>query len=97
MGRNSSNRSWLIRGYRGLEKVFERKLPLGFLSETEMIQLLQRLYCKHLDIDEIINASLRKNAKDYASFLEHDKEAKADRFSISVGHNPWYIASVTRD
>ena len=77
--------------------MYERTLPLGYLSESEMIQLLQRLSCKHLDLDEIVNASLRKNAKHYASNLEHDKETTAQHFSISVGHNPWYVASVIRD
>ncbi len=91
------NRSWLIRGYRGLEKFYERSLPIGSMSESEIVQLLQRLACKHLEFDEIVNASARKNAEYYAPHLEQEKEASADHFSISVGHNPWYVASVFRN
>ena len=83
-----AKRNWLVRGYRSLEKIYEVELPLGCLSEREMVGLLQRLCCKHLSADEIVAATMRKNSNKYAEHLEPNKEAKANNFSISVGLNP---------
>jgi hypothetical protein len=87
---------WKIVGYDGTKKFFERVLPLGSLSEGEMTSLLQRLAAQHLTSDEIVNASLRRNAKSYAPLLEPQQEARPppSRFSITVGLSPNYVASV---
>jgi hypothetical protein len=87
---------WKIAGYDGTAKLFERVLPLDSLSEKEMTALLQRLAAAHLRPDEIINASLRRNAKSYAPLLEPQQESKPSsvHFSITVGLSPNYVASV---
>ena len=87
---------WKIVGYDGTKKFFERVLPLGSLSEGEMTTLLQRLAAQHLTSDEIVNASLRRNAKSYAPLLEPQQEARPppSRFSITVGLSTNYVASV---
>jgi hypothetical protein len=54
-------------------------LPLGSLSEGEMTSLLQRLAAQHLTSDEIVNASLRRNAKSYAPLLEASPSAAIHR------------------
>ena len=54
---------WVIQGYKSTQKVCETDLPLGSLSENEMVILLQRLACRHLSEDEIVEASLRKSSK----------------------------------
>jgi hypothetical protein len=91
-----TKRFWKIVGYDGTKKLFERLLPLGCLSEVEMTNLLQRLASADLTPDEVINASLRRNAKSYASLLEPQQEGSppARRFSISVGLSRNYVASV---
>ena len=54
---------WKITGYDGNRPLYERKIRLGTMSEPEMTTLLQRLAAKHLDEDEVVASSLRKNAK----------------------------------
>ncbi len=60
---------WKIRGHDGLVPIFEQTIP-GNLSEREVIALLQRLASRHLSNDEVVSASLRKNAKGYTPHLE---------------------------
>jgi hypothetical protein len=82
---------WKITGYDGTAKIFERVLPLDSLSEKET--LLQRLAAARLRPDEIINASLRRNAKSFAPLLEPQQESKPSsvRLSITVGLSPNYV------
>lgn len=92
----SGDKFWKIVGYDSTRKTFERVLPLGLLSESEMTTLLQRLAAASLTPDEIVRASLRTNAKEYAPLLEAQQEGKppAKRFSISVGEAKNYVAGV---
>jgi hypothetical protein len=85
----------VIVGYKSTQKIYETDLPIGSLSESEMVVLLQRLTCRHLSEDEIVEASLRKSSKRHNPIpLEIEKESTAERFSMSVGRNPYYyIAS----
>jgi hypothetical protein len=87
---------WLIEGRRGLDPIFEDELPIGSLSEPGMVTLLQRLCCRHLTYDEIVSASVRRNSSRYAPHLEFEKETTRERFTVSVGHNPWFSA-ITRE
>jgi hypothetical protein len=90
-----SGKIWVIRGYEGLEMVFEREVSLGALSEREVVTLLQRMQARHLTEDEILNASLRRNARRYSSNLEVVRESKSGKFSLmTVGTGHWYTASV---
>ncbi len=61
---------WKIRGYAGLELIFEQSIAAGSLSEQEITALLQRLASRHLSDNEVVSASLRKNARGYAPHLE---------------------------
>ena len=65
-----ADRIWVIRGYDGLEEVFKRTLPVGYLPDKEMIVLLKRLASRHLDDYEVVSSSLRKSSKGYAPYLE---------------------------
>ena len=88
-----SNRYWKIEGYDGFNKTFEKVLPEGSLSESEIVVLLQRLYARHLDEDEIVSSSLRRNARSYAPHLE-PQCGQGRRRTISVGSSPSYVASI---
>lgn len=90
---------WKIRGFNSTQQIYERVIPYGHFTDKRMIALHQRLTCKFLDFDEIVSASLRRNARAYAMHLEARRDASppAGRFSISVGHNPYFIASVWRE
>lgn len=86
---------WLIQGYKSTQKIYETELPLGSLSEAEMIVLLQRLACRHLSEDEIVDVSVRKSSKRHSPIpLAIERESTREGFSMSIGHNPfYYIAS----
>lgn len=94
---NSEKRCWKIEGYNGSQQLFMKELPLNSLSEGQMVSLLQRLVSKHLNEDEIVAASLRRNSKKYAPHLEPliDRRAKG-RYTITVGQNPYYVARVSQ-
>ena len=91
-----AKRFWKIVAYDGTQKLFEKVLPLGSLSEGEMTTLLQQLAALSLTPDEIINASLRRDSKSYASLLEPQQQSgpAASRFYISVGTTQNWVASV---
>lgn len=92
---NSPKRFWKIEGYDSTRLLFQNVLPLGYLSEGQMMSLLQRLASKHLTEDEIVAASQRPNSKGYAPLLEpHTDHDPSSRYTISVGVNPYYLASV---
>ena len=88
-------RFWSIRGYDSTETIYERVVPFGCLSERQVIALLQRLASRHLDEDEVTDSSLKRNSKAYRALLEpHCDVVNATRVMISVGENPYYVASV---
>ena len=62
-------------------------------SEEEMIALLQRLVCKHLEIHEIINASLKEHSAGYGPELKPNID-RSGKLTISVGTNPHYVATI---
>jgi hypothetical protein len=84
---------WEIRGYRSTHLIYQTNLPIGTLSEREMVCLLQRLACKHLSFEDIAASSMRRRSKRYSQALEPRIEASAERFVIEVGHNPYFVAS----
>ena len=80
-------RVWKISGWDSMTKIMEATLP-GHMEPSEVTKALERLVCRHLSPSEVIAASLRRNAKGYAPFLERIGYG----FPIQVGDNPYYIA-----
>jgi hypothetical protein len=80
-------RVWKISGWDSTTKVMEATLP-GHMEPPEVIRALERLVSRHLSDNEVIAASLRRNAKGYAPFLERIGYG----FPIQIGSNPYYIA-----
>ena len=90
-------RYWKIEGYDGTDKTFEKLIPEGFLNESEVVVLLQRLSARHLDENEIVSSSLRPPAPGYAPNLEpqFDEELGGEhRRTIRVGSNAYYVAGI---
>ena len=88
-------RSWRIVGYNGDRATgFERRVPLASCSEAEMRALLQRLVSCRLSENEIIAASLRKTAKDFAGHLEIGRisPGEPDLHTLGAGH--YYTATI---
>jgi hypothetical protein len=90
-----SKRQWEIVGYDSATEVFRTALPEGSLSTTEMRTLLQRLASRHLSENEVVMASLRKNASEYAPFLEIQQAHGTSVFTLTTtGSGHHYIASI---
>ena len=85
---------WKIAGYDGDRTVYERQIRLGSMSEAEMIVLLQRLAARHLDEDEVVASSLRKNAKEYLSHLEVRKNTGGKCALMTMGTGHHYTARI---
>ena len=87
-------RFWVIRGYDSAQLIFERRLPLGSLSEREVGQMLQRLAARDLTCDEVVRSSLRKRAKGYIGHLEIHRDARrAGGFCLMTTGNPHFTAT----
>ena len=87
---------WIVQGWKSTQKVYETELPLKSVSETEMAVILQRLCCRHLSEDEIVNASVRRASPRYDPRLEVERENTKARFSMSVSCHPYWYAASTR-
>ncbi len=85
---------WKICGFDGLKAVFERTIPYGSLSDQEITELLKRLESRHLRDDEVIDASLRKNAKGHTSYLEVRPNRGGTPGLMTTGTGHHYIAVV---
>ena len=95
MAKKSSKQVWRIEGFASLDCFYERTIPLGYLSEHKMCELLKKLAARHLSEDETVDASLSIRFKGRPQLLEPKTEsAQAKRFNIVVGDNPYYVASV---
>ena len=79
--------SWLIQGHDGTELIFERRLA-GNMSKAKIEKILQRLVCRHLSEDEVIDASLRKNHSGRTSALVGIGSGS----TMHYGDNPHYTA-----
>ena len=85
---------WMITGYDGDQTVYERRIRLGSISEAGMITLLKRLAARHLDEDEIVESSLRKNAKGPPSHLEVRKNTGGKYGLMTMGTGHHYTAMI---
>ena len=78
---------WIITRWDGLRVSPERYLP-GYLSIREVEVILQHLVCRHLDEDEIISASRRRNDPKRTTFLDRVGRGSPPCY----GNNPHYTA-----
>lgn len=83
---------WIIRGYDGTVKLFEFIAP-GNLSQREVEMMLSRLAARDLTPEEVIDSSKRRNHRGSKRLLEARTDWRGAAFTISVGENPYYVAS----
>ena len=86
---------WKIVRYDGGRFVYERIIPYGSVSRSTMILIIQRLAARHLDDDEVVDSSLRKNAKEYLNHLEVQENTGGTPAIITMGTGHPYTASIT--
>lgn len=77
--------AWTIEGYDGQEPFWKGSLAKSFTA-AEVVEVLRLLASKHLTEDEILSSARGKTGL-LDVWHNHDKE------TISVGSNPFYIAT----
>ncbi len=77
-----------IRGYDSLELIFEKEVP-GNFSQKEICEILLRLTCTTLSLDEIVDSSRRRNDSLRKLFLDRIGRS----LPIQYGHNPYFEAT----
>ncbi len=87
-----ASRQWFVTGWDGTEKIYEDVFRLSDFSEEQMKSLLQRLVCKHLTYDEIASLSRKRKPNEGHGELEVLLDASSNRFTMSVGSNPYFTA-----
>jgi len=88
---------WMLRGYESNEQLWEEQLPYGCLSHREMKELLRRLACQHLNHEDIISASMRRNRADHRPLLQISEDSSGGRCQLMTTSNPYYIAKLASD
>jgi hypothetical protein len=98
MAREPANELKFLRidGADGGTPILIKFLPLGNLTEKDIVRLLQRLACKGLDPEDIIAGSLPKNAKGYHPVFDPQIGQGGVRRTITVGHGKHYTATIWR-
>jgi hypothetical protein len=93
--RATQQRHWLIQGFDGQRKIYERKVGLGQLSEKQVEAILKALAAKAgLDFDEIIGAYATRGTKIANDLLRVQRDGPSPRFSC--GENPYFIALIAQ-
>lgn len=81
---------WLIRGFDSTVQIYEREVPVGCLSETQIKNLLRCLVSRSLSFDEIVSAYARRSSKIANNLLEIQKDGPNPIYMC--GTNPHFIA-----
>lgn len=83
---------WRIQKFDGADRVWEKHLP-GDLTESEVSIAMQRLVCRNLSEEEILDSSLQKNSERYRCLLERIGQPPPLHF----GETPSYTADLIDD
>ena len=91
-----TQRCWHIVGYDSTEKIFEKKVKMGWFSENQIEQILRALTARAgLDFEEIVGAYAKRGAK-VSNELPH-VHRDFQNGTLMCGTNPHFIAKVTTD
>jgi hypothetical protein len=85
---------WTVQGFNGTDAFFRETLPVTSWSDSQIVCLLQRLLCRHLEAADIIDGSRAPRDQFYNAVLKEHRDTKGKRLTIMVGTDPYYVASV---
>jgi hypothetical protein len=86
-------RYWLIEGYDGTDKIYEKKVPVGQITQDQIKALLMALTAKAgLTYDEIVGAYATRRTKIGNDLLRVHKDGPLPIFHC--GSNPHFVASI---
>nr|WP_319948218.1 hypothetical protein [uncultured Shimia sp.] len=91
---SASLRTWSVVGWNGTKKIYEQTFRHSEFSDKQMKLLLQRLLCRRMSEQEIVNATMRRRRGEGYGVLEVQSERTSDRFIMSVGDTPHFTAVV---
>ena len=81
-----------ITGYEGAEVIYDREILAGTISEKKLEELLRCLTSKYLEEDEVLESLLKKNSRGRRNLL--DIRTNGNRFMLSCGENPHFVAKI---
>jgi hypothetical protein len=90
------NRTWVVEGFDGLTCFFRQTLSEAFLPDARIIALIQRLLSRHLTAKDIIDGSTTLRDPFHNPLFETRREIVDGGVSITVGENPYYVATTRR-
>lgn len=90
----ASSRAWSVVGWNGTKKIYEQTFRHSEFTDKQMKLLLQRLLCRQMSEQEIVNATMRRRKGEGHGVLEVQSERTSDRFIMSVGDTPHFTAVV---
>jgi hypothetical protein len=94
--KNRITQTWVIEGFDGATCFFQQILPETFLPDARIIALLQRLLSRHLTTKDIIEGSTTLRDPFHIPIFETRREIVDGGVSITVGENPYYVATRKR-
>ena len=85
---------WLLRGYNGLELIWESDLiPVGLLSEAKVQEALRVMAASgSLSYDEILGAHVKRKTRRANDLLQVQKNGPYPEYTC--GGNPYFTAMV---
>jgi hypothetical protein len=87
---------WLIQGFDGLSKIYERRIDARHISEESVRLLLRTLVAKAaLTPDEIVGAHVNKRAHDSNQLLGVARDGP--RMRLTCGESPYFTAVYHRN
>ena len=88
-----SKRYWKIEGYNSLEKIYEKKIPIHYIGENQIVNILKCLAAKGgLNFDEIVGAFARRRSKISNDLLTVWRQGPYQ--SHSCGENPHFTVRI---
>jgi hypothetical protein len=92
------NVCWRIHGYDSTTLIFDQTIPISQMTETSLKELLRALAGKYLSPSEIVGAYAKRGTIIFNGFLEirQENDVKKRRTVHMCGHNPHFVATVTR-
>jgi hypothetical protein len=87
-------RYWRIDGWDSTARIFSISVPIGYMSESTVEDLLRSLVAKAgLSNEEIVMAHFNNRARIRSAVLDVQRSSKSP-FSLSCGSNPHFVATV---
>ena len=88
-----AQRYWQISGYQSLTPIFEMRVPVGTITDAQMVDLLKCLTAKvGLTYEEIVGAYAKRKTKQANDLLEVRKTSLMPEYTC--GGNPYFVAIV---